>query len=265
MWYSSVSSQQSEEKDIQQKMRIVSHVCVNCVNTSTSISFGWNLSSFEVKNNFRFLPSTKIDWVLFCSSFDLCVLAMLDPLTGEIIYTSHGCDDDVRESEDATIECGENDFESNLRRRKGKIISCAKETIEHGESIQIQIYSELIWTDFWIGAIITTQIRFTWLPFEPTATTSRVSVKKTSKIGSHEHSMELIRTSNCMWQLFIWQYRSFILFVRERHKNAYIIQCERVQSPHARRLNKKNYSIKQKNNTNAPRCDASDSKNSDLA
>lgn len=28
----------------------------------------------------------------------------------------------------------DNNFESNLRRRKGKIISCAKETIENGES-----------------------------------------------------------------------------------------------------------------------------------
>lgn len=58
---------------------------------------------------------------------------MLDPITGEMIYASNGCDDDVRD--DTTTchdDCGDTDFESNLRRRKGKIISCAKETIEHG-------------------------------------------------------------------------------------------------------------------------------------
>lgn len=58
---------------------------------------------------------------------------MLDPITGEMIYASNGYDDDVRDTDETcNVECGDNDFESNLRRRKGKIISCAKETIEHG-------------------------------------------------------------------------------------------------------------------------------------
>lgn len=58
---------------------------------------------------------------------------MLDPITGEMIYASNGCDDDVRDTDETcNDDCGDNDFESNLRRRKGKIISCAKETIEHG-------------------------------------------------------------------------------------------------------------------------------------
>lgn len=56
---------------------------------------------------------------------------MLDPITGEVIYASHGSEDDIREPND--VQQIENDFESNLRRRKGKIISCAKETIEHGK------------------------------------------------------------------------------------------------------------------------------------
>lgn len=58
---------------------------------------------------------------------------MLDPITGEIIYASHGSEDDIRETDDVQIDKIDNDFESNLRRRKGKIISCAKETIEHGK------------------------------------------------------------------------------------------------------------------------------------
>lgn len=50
--------------------------------------------------------------------------------------------EDVQEStttaDDAAIEgdadfTDDNNFESNLRRRKGKIISCAKETIENGK------------------------------------------------------------------------------------------------------------------------------------
>lgn len=50
--------------------------------------------------------------------------------------------EDVQEStataDDAAIDgdgdfTDDNNFESNLRRRKGKIISCAKETIENGE------------------------------------------------------------------------------------------------------------------------------------
>lgn len=31
----------------------------------------------------------------------------------------------------------DNNFESNLRRRKGKIISCAKETIENGKNVSL--------------------------------------------------------------------------------------------------------------------------------
>lgn len=61
---------------------------------------------------------------------------MLDPITGEIIYASNGCsNEDVHESEDTGNEDAneDNNLESNLRRRKGKIISCAKETIEHGK------------------------------------------------------------------------------------------------------------------------------------
>lgn len=50
--------------------------------------------------------------------------------------------EDVQEStataDDAAIDgdgdfTDDNNFESNLRRRKGKIISCAKETIENGK------------------------------------------------------------------------------------------------------------------------------------
>ncbi|XP_031619035.1 anoctamin-8 isoform X2 [Contarinia nasturtii] len=56
---------------------------------------------------------------------------MLDPVTNEIIYASNGCDE-IHESEDTGTEYvnDDNNLESNIRRRKGKIISCAKETIE---------------------------------------------------------------------------------------------------------------------------------------
>ncbi|XP_055295045.1 anoctamin-8 isoform X2 [Sitodiplosis mosellana] len=56
---------------------------------------------------------------------------MLDPVTNEIIYASNGCDE-IHESEDTGNEDvnDDNNLESNIRRRKGKIISCAKETIE---------------------------------------------------------------------------------------------------------------------------------------
>lgn len=66
---------------------------------------------------------------------------MLDPITGEMIYASNGCDDDVRDNDETCHDdCGDNDFESNLRRRKGKIISCAKETIEQGTSTLLSQY-----------------------------------------------------------------------------------------------------------------------------
>lgn len=59
---------------------------------------------------------------------------MLDPVTNEIIYASNGCDE-VHESEDTGNEDlnDDNNLKSNIRRRKGKIISCAKETIEQGK------------------------------------------------------------------------------------------------------------------------------------
>lgn len=59
---------------------------------------------------------------------------MLDPITNEIIYASNGCED-IHESEDTGNEDvnDDNNLESNIRRRKGKIISCAKETIEQGK------------------------------------------------------------------------------------------------------------------------------------
>lgn len=59
---------------------------------------------------------------------------MLDPVTNEIIYASNGCEE-VQESEDTGNEdiAEDNNLESNIRRRKGKIISCAKETIEQGK------------------------------------------------------------------------------------------------------------------------------------
>ena len=59
---------------------------------------------------------------------------MLDPVTNEIIYASNGCDE-IHESEDTGNEDvnDDNNRESNIRRRKGKIISCAKETIEQGK------------------------------------------------------------------------------------------------------------------------------------
>lgn len=60
-------------------------------------------------------------------------LNMLDPMTNEIIYASNGCEE-IHESEDTGNEdvTDDNNLESNIRRRKGKIISCAKETIEQG-------------------------------------------------------------------------------------------------------------------------------------
>lgn len=59
---------------------------------------------------------------------------MLDPVTNEIIYSSNGCDE-MHESEDTGNEelNDDNNLKSNIRRRKGKIISCAKETIEQGK------------------------------------------------------------------------------------------------------------------------------------
>lgn len=65
---------------------------------------------------------------------------MLDQ-SAETIYAGNGTQgmstDDINES-DATNEFPEyNNLESNLRRRKGKIISCAKETIENGKEIFI--------------------------------------------------------------------------------------------------------------------------------
>lgn len=54
----------------------------------------------------------------------------------ENIYPSdtNGQSEDLHESEDTGNEdyIDDNNLESNLRRRKGKIISCAKETIESG-------------------------------------------------------------------------------------------------------------------------------------
>lgn len=46
--------------------------------------------------------------------------------------------EEIHESEDAANEevFEESNEDSSLRRRKGKIISCAKETIENGELIQ---------------------------------------------------------------------------------------------------------------------------------
>lgn len=65
---------------------------------------------------------------------------MLDPVTNEIIYASNGCEE-IHESEDTGNEdaTDDNNLESNLRRRKGKIISCAKETIEQGNCWHISI------------------------------------------------------------------------------------------------------------------------------
>lgn len=61
---------------------------------------------------------------------------MLDP-NNETIYAGNGTDGLSESFHDNVNYAGEfvedNNLESNLRRRKGKIISCAKETIEHGE------------------------------------------------------------------------------------------------------------------------------------
>lgn len=61
---------------------------------------------------------------------------MLDPVTNETIYASNGCDE-IPDSEDTGNEDinDDNNLESNIRRRKGKIISCAKETIEQGKNM----------------------------------------------------------------------------------------------------------------------------------
>lgn len=57
---------------------------------------------------------------------------MLDP-SNETIYAGNGTED-IHDSDNYAGEFIEdNNLESNLRRRKGKIISCAKETIEHGK------------------------------------------------------------------------------------------------------------------------------------
>ena len=66
---------------------------------------------------------------------DKVIAKMLDPNSGEIIYASNGSDE-VHESDTGNEE--DNNLESTLRRRKGKIISCAKETIEHGKFRLIQ-------------------------------------------------------------------------------------------------------------------------------
>lgn len=60
---------------------------------------------------------------------------MLDPISGETIYQSNGSEDATGTDDAALDEFGadNNNLESNLRRRKGKIMSCAKETIEHGK------------------------------------------------------------------------------------------------------------------------------------
>lgn len=60
---------------------------------------------------------------------------MLDAARNEIIYVSNG-NEEMRESEDTSNEdvIEDNNFESHIRRRKGKIISCAKETIEQGNN-----------------------------------------------------------------------------------------------------------------------------------
>lgn len=47
--------------------------------------------------------------------------------------------DDIHESDAGNEDfADDNNFESNLRRRKGKIISCAKETIENGKMLNIE-------------------------------------------------------------------------------------------------------------------------------
>lgn len=70
---------------------------------------------------------------------------MLDPVTNEIIYASNGCDE-IHESEDTGNEDvnDDNNRQSNIRRRKGKIISCAKETIEQGKILFGQFH-KLFW------------------------------------------------------------------------------------------------------------------------
>lgn len=56
--------------------------------------------------------------------------------SNEIIYASNGSDgpsDYVAESDTGNEDCvDDNNVESMLRRRRGKIISCAKETFENG-------------------------------------------------------------------------------------------------------------------------------------
>jgi len=49
--------------------------------------------------------------------------------------------DAIAARDDDFIE--ESNFESNLRRRKGKIISCAKETIENGKNHQKLLYTHM--------------------------------------------------------------------------------------------------------------------------
>lgn len=79
---------------------------------------------------------------------------MLDPATNEIIYSSNG-GDEIHESEDTGNEDvnEDNNFESHMRRRKGKIISCAKETIEQGNFI-CSSYQKQIGQSKTFGALI---------------------------------------------------------------------------------------------------------------
>lgn len=57
---------------------------------------------------------------------------MLDQ-SAETIYAGNGNGTEGLSTDDINESDADNNLESNLRRRKGKIISCAKETIENGK------------------------------------------------------------------------------------------------------------------------------------
>lgn len=54
--------------------------------------------------------------------------------SSEFQFSESGQSEDIHDYEDTGNEefTDDNNMESNLRRRKGKIMSCAKETIENG-------------------------------------------------------------------------------------------------------------------------------------
>lgn len=62
--------------------------------------------------------------------------------SSEFQFSESGQSEDIHDYEDTGNEefTDDNNMESNLRRRKGKIMSCAKETIENGTKLFFFFY-----------------------------------------------------------------------------------------------------------------------------